>query len=146
VSGNPIPLTLDQPIRFDQPLDLNDAREALRAVSEARRDARDWLRRALLNAAEKERDYRKGRAIAWVSTDGTAKEREDKVNDKTAEARAQRDIALGVVKVAQERIEEVDGDARALYRLIEWSMRLNPTAQPDEPDGPVRTFGGWRAA
>lgn len=141
MSRNPIPLALDQPFRFDQPIDMDDARQALRACAENRHQAREWLQRATLDRAEKEREYRKERARAWSSVEGTAKEKEDAVNDKTADQRYARDVAEGVIKAAQERLEEVDAERSSLHRLIDWSMKIAPV-EPAE----MQTFGGRRAA
>lgn len=118
-----LPLSLDQPLRFDQPLDVDDARRAVKMCAEQRRDARDWKRRALLDAAEKERIYRKARATAWTSAaEGSAKQREDWVNDHTADARFDRDTAAAMVKVCDERLAECDAERASLHRIIEMSM------------------------
>lgn len=146
MTGNPIPLSLTDPVAFAQPLDAHDAREALRQVAESRRQARDWYMRALANRAEKERDYRKARASTWaLSTEGTAKEREDLVNERTSDQRYERDIADGIVRAALERIAEVDGERASLHRLIDWSMRLDPLAA-EQPSGASSPIGGRRAA
>lgn len=129
-----IPLSLDKPMRFTQPLDFTDAREALREVEEQRRQARDWKQRAMQTEVEAERAYRKLRAEAWTkSPEGTAKLREDWVNDFTADARFDRDIAARIVKAADERLAEIDAERASLHRLIEASMPSIRSGQQDEP-------------
>lgn len=54
--------------------------------------------------AGKERDYRKARAVAWLETEGTAKQREDSVNAKTADERFERDLAQHAREAAQEAV------------------------------------------
>ncbi len=138
------PLSLDKPFTFTQPLDMTEARAALRAVANSRREAREWFQRASQNAAEKERTYRKQRAVAWATVDGTAKEKEDAVNDKTADLRFERDVAVSLVKATLERLEEVDAERASLHRLVEWSMKVAPLGAPAEP-AEFTTYGGVRA-
>jgi hypoxanthine phosphoribosyltransferase len=130
MSGNPLPLSLTEPMRFSQPLDFDDARTALRAVAEHRRQAREWKQRSMAEEAEKERTYRKLRAEAWLKApESTAKEREDWVNSETRDARYERDIASRLVKAADERLSEVDAERASLHRLIDWSMKVAPVPE-----------------
>lgn len=123
---------------------MHDAREAARAISGQRRNARalleaaiDDLESALANEAEKERSYRKLKAEKWLRAEGdTAKAKEAWVDAESAQARYERDIASGLVKGAQQRVRlaeeklaEVDGERASLHRLLEWSMRVDPFAQ-----------------
>lgn len=147
MTPNPIPLTLDLRMVFDQPLDHTEARTALRSVAEARRQARDWLQRALQDRADKERAYRQARATAWLTApEGTAKAREDWVNDHTAQQRYERDVAEGIIKAAYERLQEVDAERASLHRLCDWSIKLAVAGEQPEPQGPVSAIGGRRAA
>jgi uncharacterized coiled-coil DUF342 family protein len=124
--SNPVPLSLDRPFVFEEPLDMDEARTALKACSRNRKQAREWMQRAALDAAEKERDYRKARARAWPEVAGTAEEKKDAVNDKTSDLRYARDVAVSVMKAALERIEEVDAERASLHKLVEWSMKVAP--------------------
>ena len=138
--SNPVPLTLDKPFQFEEPLDMDEARTALKAIARARRQAREWFQQATLNAAEKERAYRKARAREWPQVAGTAEEKKDAVNDRTADLRYERDVAVGVVKAALERLEEVDAERASLHKLVEWSMKvaplgIAPAAEYTEPIG-----------
>lgn len=122
---NPIPLSLDEPYEFEQALEIDDARRGLHLLSEQRRQARSWLQRAIKDRAEKEKTYRQERARCWArSPEGTAKEREDKVNAETTQFRFERDVAEGVVLGAKERLEEIDADRASMHRLVDWSMSL----------------------
>lgn len=53
----------------------------------------DELRSLAIELANAENAYRKARSLAWPTTEGTAKEREDAVGSITADARQTRDIA-----------------------------------------------------
>lgn len=131
---NPIPLSLDKPMQFAQPLDFTDARDALRECAQQRHQARDWKQRSMHAAADKEHTYRKARAVAWtLAPEGTAKMREDWVNDHTADARRERDWALYLIKAADERLAEVDGERASLHRLIDASMPAIQSGMQEQP-------------
>jgi hypothetical protein len=131
--SNPLPLSLEEPMRFTQPLDHTEARAALRECANNRHQARDWLQRATQQRAEKEKAYRKLRAQKWVGApEGTAKMREDWVNDQSAQARYERDVAVGVIRAAEERLDEIDGERASLHRLIDWSMKIAPLGEQIE--------------
>ncbi|MDQ3730277.1 MAG: hypothetical protein M3355_11895 [Actinomycetota bacterium] len=121
-----------QPYRLSQPLDVEDVRSAYRDYLTWRQDARASLENAHRDLAEKERVYRKARAEKRVTVEAaTAGERDDKVDSETADARYERDVAKGMVKVAEEKLEELDRGLSSVNRIAEWSMRLDPFAQED---------------
>lgn len=129
--NNPIPMSLTKPYRFSEPLDFDDARDAAREISRGRRQAREWKQAAMQAAAEAEHSYRKARAHAWARcpSEKIAKEKEDWVNAETVDARQHRDIAVSLVKAADERLEEIDADRSMLNQLMQWSMKVNPLAE-----------------
>jgi hypothetical protein len=131
VSGNPIPMSLTEPYKFAQPLDYDDARAALRECATARRQAREWKQQAMHEAAVAEHNYRKARAEAWArcSSDKIAKEKEDWVNAETVTARQTRDLAVSLVKAADERLAEIDADRSSVHRLVDWSMKVAPVPE-----------------
>lgn len=123
-----IPLSLTEPYKFQQPLEMDDARDALRECASARRQAREWKQNCMQEEAEKERLYRRARALAWLEApEGTAKFREDWIADRTADVRFERDIAARLVKAADERLAEVDADRSSVHRLVDWSMKVTPS-------------------
>lgn len=137
-------MTATAPYELNSALDMSDAREATRAISRQRRDARKLLEgaiddyeSALADEATKERDYRKLKAEKWLRAEGdTAKAKEAWVDAESADARYQRDLATGLVKgalqrvrLAEEKLAEVDGERASLHRLLEWSARVDPFAQ-----------------
>lgn len=67
--------------------------------------------------AERERDYRLERAKAWLTTDGTAKQREDAVNATTATHRYARDIADHDRQAAQEAVRNYRTQISALQTI-----------------------------
>jgi hypothetical protein len=119
MSGNPTPLTLAQP------LDIDDAREASRRLSTQRREAERTLETLTRDAAEKEAEYRKALAIAFVTAVGTAAEREALARADVAEKSMARDISAGMVKVQAERLRGLEGERSMLKSLIDWSSRIN---------------------
>lgn len=76
------------------------------------------LRERVEEAAESERLYRKARAEAWVMTDGTAKEREDKVNARTADARFRRDLAEGMRRADLELVRRRQTEMSMFQTLV----------------------------
>lgn len=118
---------------LSDPLDLDDAREAARALSRQRRDAEKWLDTVTEQAAAAERDYRRALAEAFATTtEGTAAEREAKAKAKVADRSYERDLKAAMVKVAAERLRGLEGERSMLKTLMEWSARvLDVPVAPD---------------
>jgi hypothetical protein len=127
MTANPVPLILNDPLQIDE------ARKACQVIAQQRHGAREALERAVTVLAEKERLYRRARAVAYVENTGapSAGMRDALVDDATADARYARDVARGVVDAQVERLKEIDGQRASLHRLVDWSMRLDPFAQDD---------------
>jgi hypothetical protein len=105
------------------------AQDGLHDIAKRRRAARAELEAAHQALADSEAAYRKARAEAYATVEGkTAPEREAKVDAQTAWQRRARDISRGRIDVARAALDEVDGERASLHKLIEWSMRLDPTA------------------
>lgn len=132
MSGNPNPLTLEQP------LDIDDARRASRRLAELRRAAEDEHERLTKEAAERERDYRRAYSEAFVQAEGTAAEREAKAKAQSADECYERDLAAGMVKVAVERLRGLEGERSQLKSLTEWSMRLAIDGREASPQWTAR--------
>lgn len=132
-----LPYVLEGRYTRGHPLDMEDARGAARAFGEMRRSARAMLETAVEAHAEAEREYRRGRARAYVTVEAkTAGERDSKVDDMAADLRYVRDVKKGLVDAAKEKLAEVDGERASFHRLLEWSMRLDAFAQENrEPRG-----------
>jgi hypothetical protein len=117
---------------LERPLDLDDARQAARVLAENRKVARQEFEAAVIRAAEAKREYRKGLAIAFVSAEGdTAAMREADAKQRAADLEKTRDVMEGMVKVAQEKLAEIDGERASFHRLLEWSSRIDPMAMED---------------
>ena len=67
--------------------------------------------------AERDRDYRHERAKAWLSTEGTAKQREDQVNAVTADRRYARDVADHDRQAAHEAVRNYRAQLSALQTI-----------------------------
>lgn len=118
-----------------EPLDMDDAREATKALGRQRQDAREHFERAIEKAADAERDYRKTLAFCFVKAEGdTAAQREANARAAAADASYKRDLKAGLVKAAQERLNEIDAVRASLHRLIEWSQRIDPLGSTQPQD------------
>lgn len=124
VSGNPTALRLEDALQIDE------ARRAVHILAVRRREARIELQKAEDKLADRERDYRKARAVAYVmhAQAASAGARDAAVDEATADARYDRDVARGVVRSQEELLKEIDGERASLHRLIDWSSRLDPYA------------------
>lgn len=98
---------------------LEDATEQMLALSRQLHGALDWLRDTAADSADKEREYRKARALAWVNnTEGTAGFREAQVDADTADLRYERDLAEKLERAAIEKIRGVRQEISALQTLL----------------------------
>lgn len=105
------------------------AQEGLHDIARRRRAARDELEKAHVALADTEAAYRRARAVAYANVEGpNATARDAFVDATTAGERRARDIAKGRIDIARAALDEIDGERASLHRLIEWSMRLDPTA------------------
>lgn len=133
-----------QPMTLTEPIDFEDAREALKALASKRKAYRKELEKATSRLVEAERDYRKGRATARVQCESTtAADRKEEIDGNTADLRHARDGAEWGVKIVQEKLEEIDAQRASVHRLVDWSMKLDPFAQ--EQRNPMQHRGS-RAA
>lgn len=132
-------------MHVEQPLEIDDARRASRRLAELRREAENQLEKAVTEAAEAERTYRKAKAQAFVTVadhEGTAAAKEAHANAASADQRYKRDLAEGMVKVAVERLRGLEREGASLRSLTEWSMRMYEREVPPAS----QTYGGQRAA
>jgi hypothetical protein len=119
-----------QPFTLSEPLDFEDARQAGKELARQRKEAREEFERRLEQAAEKQRLKRLALAKAFVEATGdTAAAREADAKKRAADAEYEHALAEGLVKAAQQRMEELDAHRATFHRLVEWSMRLDPFAQ-----------------
>lgn len=83
--------------------------------------------------AERERDYRLARALAWQSTEGTAKAREDAVNAATAKERYARDVAESDRRSAEEAVRNYRTQISAWQTVanVEKAERLLARSGPE---------------
>jgi hypothetical protein len=118
--GNPTPLHLLEPLTMDE------ARQASQTLARQRRTAEALFEKAVEEAADAERLYRKGRAqeYAKIAGEGTAAQREAIVDAATADLRYARDLAVGMQKAHQERLRGLEGERSQLRALMSMSERM----------------------
>jgi hypothetical protein len=99
---------------------LNEALEEVRRLSRQLNTGLDVLRDSAVDVADAEREYRKGKALAYVNrTDGIAAQRQALVDADTADLRYKRDLAEGIRRAALESVR-----ARAT-QISMWQTLLN---------------------
>ncbi len=128
-----------------EPLDIDDARIAAKAMATQRRAAEALLEQSTIDAAENERTYRKTLAQQYANLAGrdvTAAQREALARSEAADAGYDRDLAEGMVKVHQQRLRGLEGERAMLNALTQWSMRMYEREVPPA----THTYGGQRAA
>lgn len=108
---------------------------AMRRLSEQRRDAQTWLEDEGRKEADHEMAYRKARAKAWTTVEGTAKEREDGVDAATAEQRFERDLAQRMVKAALEKVRGVRQEMSMFQTFMAVQRSEAELHRFDEGDG-----------
>lgn len=118
------------PLALEDPLDIDDARRAAHLLAEKRRDAEQILEQAVIDAADAEQLYRKAVAKTMVTlrADGnpsTGLEQLAKGQDHVSDLARERDLKRGMVKVAAERLQGLEGERAMLRQLMEWSARIN---------------------
>ena len=132
-------MTNPRTLGMEDPLDMDDARRASRALAGMRRDAEATHESRVEAAADAERTYRRALARAMVAAEGrTAAEKEAAARAECADAAYTRDLAVGMVKVAQERLKGLEGERSMLKSLIDMSGRI---LDRTEPPAQGQTYG-----
>lgn len=86
--------------------------------------------------AQAEHNYRRARAVAWQTVDGTAKQREDEVDSATADQRLARDLARGQRQASLEALRSrrqqlsMAQTLAAAYRAEAEHSRFGPEVSP----------------
>ncbi len=111
-------------LNLEEPLEINEARDASRVMARQRRAAEDSLQRTVEQSAEAERVYRKAFSQAFIAAEGTAAAREAEAKAKSADECYARDLAAGMVRVQTERLRGLEGERSMLKSLVDWSSRL----------------------
>lgn len=118
MTPNPVALHLEEPLSIDE------ARHAARAMASQRREAESTLQQFVEDAAHAESDYRKKYSESFIAATGTAAEREAKAKAASAAECYRRDVAAGMVKVQTERLRGLEGERSMLKSILDWSARL----------------------
>jgi hypothetical protein len=110
-----VPTTTEQ-----EPLvDLREAIKEAKRLSNLLEAGLDVLRSTAQELAEAEREYRKGKALAWVNrTQGTAAERAALVDSDTADLRYVRDLKEGMRRAALESVRARSQQISMLQTLV----------------------------
>ncbi len=139
-------------MRFVDPLDYEDARQALKASAERIRAAEDALEQQIDKAAKAEGEYRRQVARKIISyrksespvgkaIGATEAELLAKGSDEVLAYSQIRDIERDMVKHAFAVLEDRRGDRASLHKIVDWSMKV---AEREAGDG--QTFGRRAAA
>lgn len=133
-------------IRDTRPYDYAGAKRAIARASHDQRSAENTIKDAARDLAEKERAYRKALAveITTLRAGGSAATTAADLargDEKVANLRYSRDVAEGVYEAAKQAVWRHTGDRRELEKLIDWSMRVAPDGQEDEPAEPQPVIG-----
>lgn len=100
-------------------MDIAEMAAEVRRLSKLLDAGLEVLRETAESLALAESEYRKAKALAWVNnTEGTAKEREAKVDSDTADLRYKRDVADGVRRAALESVRARATQISALQSLL----------------------------
>ena len=111
------------------PYDFHDAFNKTVTFHTARKQAIEDYDAALKAAADAKHDYRKAKAIAWVTAaaeGGTADAKKIRAEELAADAEKAMAYADAGAKAAKERLDAVEADRAMANQLIQWSMRLAP--------------------
>lgn len=111
-------------LHLEQPLEIDEARTAARAMASQRRDAENTLQEFVEDAAEAESVYRRKFSESFIAATGTAGEREAKAKAASADECYRRDVSAGMVKVQTERLRGLEGERSMLKSILDWSARL----------------------
>lgn len=109
-------------------LDLPTAQAGYRANAEARREAREDLRKAMEDRAQNRRDaaYKMSTSFALHRSQSKPVE-QCKIDAKSDAApfEFEADMADARVKAAQARLAELEGERATLRQLVEWSLAVD---------------------
>jgi hypothetical protein len=100
-------------------MDLREAVAEAKRLSNLLEAGLDVLRSTAQELAEAEKEYRKGKALAWVNrTQGTAAERAALVDSDTADLRYGRDLKEGMRRAALESVRARSQQISLLQTLV----------------------------
>lgn len=145
MNGNPLgPLSLDEQLALINPFDLDDARQAAKALSIQRRKALDEYRRAGEEAAEAERTYKRALAVKLIALRDAGEYPAGLIPDLArgeetiSDLRRTRDIKREMVWVCKEKLSSLSSEGARLGTLTEWSGRVS-TPPFDAKTGELRS-------
>jgi predicted nucleic acid-binding Zn-ribbon protein len=116
---------------------LDEAIEDLRRLSRQLHGALDWLRDTAPDSADKERQYRKAKALAWVTrTEGTAAQRAALVDADTADLRYERDLTEKLERAALEKVRAIRQEISAYQSLMAANRAEAEFARTGPQEGP----------
>ena len=116
------------------PYSFQEAKAAIEKASLRQLDAERQLREAHSASAEAERSYRKALAETMLRLRADGKPASvladlARGDDKVADLRYRRDVALGIRDAAAQAAFRHAADRRELEQLIDWSRRVAPDGQ-----------------
>lgn len=131
------------------PFDFSEARDAINAAKATQKQAEEQVRQAYREFGAARRAYQLafGEEIVKARAENPATIALDlaRAVPRVAELRFKKDVAEGVMEAARSGIWRHTADRRDLGRLVDWSRRVSPDGQDEEPAEP-QPIHGRRAA
>jgi hypothetical protein len=121
--GNPVPLSYEQ------------AQRAMSKIAGQIRDAEARHREQIEKAGEALNSHKKAihtSALRFRADGKGATESEFLAKTSVGDYEAQAFVAAQMVKAIADEMENRRGDRASLHKLVDWSMKVNPTAEQSE--------------
>jgi hypothetical protein len=117
-------------------LSYQQAQRAMNKVAQQIRDAEARHRQQIEKAGEALADHKKALHSAALRFRGEGKgatESEFLAKTSVGDYEARAFVEAQMVKAVADELENRRGDRASLHRLVEWSLKVNPTAEQREP-------------
>lgn len=120
-----------------RPFDFTEARDAINSAKSAQTNAEQAVRDAFREYGAARRAYQLAFAEAIITArvehPATIALDLARGDAKVADLRFKKDVAEGVMEAAKSAIWRHTADRKDLARLVDWSRRVAPDGQEDEP-------------
>lgn len=141
-----------KPGAVQHPYSFDEARLAVVHIGRRQREAERFRNERVKAAAEAEKAYRRGLAVKIIELreqgwPATVCEHLARGDDEISDLKAAASILQGAVDTASHSLYRMGSDRKSLDSLVDWSKRVAPDGQGDEPEGrPAHIHGSGRRA